>query len=144
MRQDHPVNVLLVEDNPEDAELTLRTLRKSNFSNPVEVVEDGQEALDVLLRPGGFLDREGPRVILLDLKLPKVDGIEILRRLKADPRGRITPVVVLTSSQEESDLMASYELGASSFIVKPVDFEKFGESVTTIGMYWLLLNKAPA
>ena len=143
-RSEGQVQVLLVEDNPDDAELTLRALRKNNFSNTVITAEDGQEALDFLFEPDGFLDAAGPKVVLLDLQLPKVGGVEVLRRLREDKRGQLIPVVILTSSQEESDLMESYELGASSYIVKPVGFEKFVRCVADIGMYWLLLNKAPA
>lgn len=141
---DDQVQVLLVEDSADDRDLVLRTLRKSNFSNPVDLAADGQEALDRLFEPDGFLDRAGPKVVLLDLKLPKVDGIEVLRQIRADVRGRRLPVVILTSSQEESDLVASYDKGASSFIVKPVDFLSFSRCVADIGMYWLLTNKSPS
>ena len=138
------VQMLLVEDNPDDRDLVLRALRKNNFSNPVALAGDGQDALDQLFVEGGFLDRPGSKVVLLDLKLPKIDGIEVLRQIRADPRGRRIPVVMLTSSQEESDLVASYETGASSFIVKPVDFDNFSRCVADIGMYWLLTNKSPS
>ena len=138
------VQMLLVEDNPDDRDLVLRALRKNNFSNPVLLAGDGQDALDQLFGDDGFLDKSGSKVVLLDLKLPKVDGIEVLRQVRADPRGRRIPVVMLTSSQEESDLVESYETGASSFIVKPVDFENFSRCVVGIGMYWLLTNKSPS
>ena len=138
------VQMLLVEDNPDDRDLVLRALRKNNFSNPVAIASDGQDALDQLFGDEGFLDRSGSKVVLLDLKLPKVDGIEVLRQIRSDPRGRRIPVVMLTSSQEESDLVASYETGASSFIVKPVDFDNFSRCVADIGMYWLLTNKSPS
>lgn len=131
--------VLLVEDNPNDVELTLHAFRAHHLANDVEVVRDGAEALELLLGPEGRAS--DLKVILLDLKLPKVDGIEVLRQIKADPRTRTIPVVVLTSSQEESDLVETYGLGANSYIVKPVDFEKFTESIRLIGMYWLLMNQ---
>ena len=144
MNQDRPVHLMLVEDNPDDADLAVRALRKNHFSNPLEIATDGQDALDKLFGEDGFLAREGSKAILLDLNLPKVDGLEVLRRLREDARGRMVPVVVLTSSQEESDLIASYDVGASSFIVKPVDFDSFVKCVSDIGMYWLLMNKSPA
>ncbi len=143
---DEPVEILLVEDNPDDVELTLHALRKYNLANAIAVVRDGAEALDFLFRTGAYAGRTVnniPRVVLLDLKLPKVDGIEVLRRIKGDPRTRLIPVVVLTSSQEESDLVESYRLGANSYIVKPVDFEQFTEAVRQLGLYWLLLNQPP-
>jgi CheY-like chemotaxis protein len=136
--------MLLVEDSPDDRDLVIRALRRNNFSNPVDLASDGQEAIDQLFAADGFLDRTGSKVVLLDLKLPKVDGLEVLRQIRSDPRGRRIPVVMLTSSQEESDLVASYETGASSFIVKPVDFENFSRCVADIGMYWLLTNKSPS
>lgn len=141
---DEPVEILLVEDNETDLELTLRALRKVNLANKVLAVRDGAEALDYLFATGDFSTRNGsvhPRVVLLDLKLPKVDGIEVLRRIKSDPRTALVPVVVLTSSAEERDRLATYELGANSFIVKPVEFESFSRAVTDIGMYWMLLNR---
>ena len=140
------VEILLVEDNPNDVELTLHALKKNNIVNRIEVVRDGAEALDYLFGTGMYAERDishHPKVILLDLKLPKIDGMEVLRRLKADPRTQTIPVVVLTSSREESDLVESYHLGVNSFIHKPVDFEQFTEAVRTIGMYWLLLNEPP-
>lgn len=143
---EQPVEILLVEDNPNDVELTLRALRRSNLTNPIHVARDGVEALEFL-----FGTEEGgqphlnhtPKVILLDLKLPRVDGLQVLRRLKADPRSRAIPVVVLTSSREEQDVVESYQLGVNSYIVKPVDFGQFTEAVRQVGLYWLLLNEPP-
>jgi two-component system response regulator len=138
--------VLLVEDNEDDEELTLRALAKHNFANNVVVVRDGAEALDYVFRTGAYADLPAgrlPRVILLDLKLPKVDGLEVLRRIKEDPRTRKIPVVVLTSSSEETDIVRSYELGVNSYIVKPVDFEGFLRAVSEVGLYWLLINEPP-
>jgi two-component system response regulator len=136
--------ILLVEDNPDDIELTLRAFRKRRILNPVVVLRDGQEALEYLFGTGRYADREPsgvPLVILLDLKLPRVDGLEVLRRIRADERTRMQPVVMLTSSVEEEDLIASYRLGVNSYIRKPVDFEQFVEVVGQIGLYWLLLNE---
>jgi two-component system response regulator len=135
------VEILLVEDSDEDAELTQRALRRSKLVNTVRRVGDGAEALDLLFGDGPGIR---PRVILLDLKLPKVDGMEVLRRLKADERTRTIPVVVLTSSNEDRDLEEAYKLGVNSYIVKPVDFDKFVEAVERLGLYWSLLNVAPA
>ena len=138
--------ILLVEDNPTDAELTMRALKKSRLANRVVHVVDGEEALDFLFARGAFSDRNvehGPKVILLDLKLPKVDGLEVLKIIKSDPRTKLIPVVVLTSSKQEKDMVQSYESGANSYIVKPVDFDKFMEAVNALGMYWLLLNQKP-
>ena len=140
------VEILLVEDNPNDVELTLHAFKKNNIVNRIEIVRDGAEALDYLFATGMYADRDinsHPRVILLDLKLPKIDGKEVLRRIKADPRTQTIPVVVVTSSREESDVVESYHLGVNSYIRKPVDFEQFTEAVRTIGMYWLLLNEPP-
>ena len=140
------VEILLVEDNPNDVELTLHAFQISKLANPVKVVHDGAEALEYLFATGAYAGRDTdhqPRVILLDLKLPKVDGLEVLRRVKADARTRLIPVVVLTSSQEERDIVESYRLGVNSYIVKPVDFEQFTESVRALGFYWLLLNQPP-
>jgi CheY-like chemotaxis protein len=137
-------HILLVEDNPNDAELTLRALKKARVANDIHVVRDGAEALEFLFGEGAHAARVGaalPRVVLLDLKLPKVDGLEVLRRVKADERTKMIPIVVLTSSREESDLVASYHLGANSYIVKPVDSDKFFEAVQQVGLYWLLLNE---
>lgn len=143
---DSAVEILLVEDNPNDVELTLRVLKKNNISNRIHVVRDGAEALEFVFCTGAYSDRSienGPKVILLDLKLPKVDGLEVLRQIKADPRTKSIPVVVLTSSREERDIVRSYQLGTNSYIVKPVDFEQFTEAVRQLGLYWLLLNEPP-
>jgi CheY-like chemotaxis protein len=140
------VEILLVEDNPNDVELTLRALRKHNLANHIVHVADGAEALDFIFASGAFSQREienGPKLIILDLKLPKVDGLEVLRLVKSDPRTKIIPVVMLTSSQEEQDLLESYHLGVNSYIVKPVDFDKFVATVRDLGLYWLLLNRPP-
>lgn len=138
--------ILLVEDNADDEELTLRALKKNNISNKVKVVRDGAEALDFLFCAGAYAERdphEVPQVVLLDLKLPKVDGLEVLRRLRADERTRLQPVVILTSSKEEQDLIEGYKQGANSYIRKPVDFNQFMEAVRQLGLYWLVLNEAP-
>lgn len=138
--------ILLVEDNPDDVELTLRALKKHNIMNKVMVVNDGAEALDYLFRNGKYADHTSsglPEVILLDLKLPKVDGLEVLRRLRDHERTKLLPVIILTSSSEERDLIESYRLGANSYIQKPVDFNQFSEAVRQLGVYWLLLNKSP-
>ena len=143
---DQVAEVLLVEDNPADAELTVRALRRHNLANIIHIVRDGQEALDYLFCTGPYADRNprhSPRIILLDLKLPKVDGLEVLKQIKSHPDTRTLPVVVLTSSQEERDLVESYRLNVNSYIVKPVDFNQFSESVRQLGLYWLLLNKTP-
>ena len=139
------VEILLVEDNPSDVELTLRALKARNLANQVFVARDGAEALEFFFGERSPLRDIGvaPRVILLDLKLPKVDGLEVLRRLKGDERTRTLPVVVLTSSKEEPDIAAAYRLGANSYIVKPVDFEAFARAVSEVGLYWLLLNEQP-
>jgi two-component system, response regulator len=138
--------ILLVEDNPDDVELTLRALKKNNIANEVVVAQDGAEALEFLCGAGAF-SRQGvdelPAVVLLDLKLPKVDGLEVLRRIRADERTRVVPVVILTSSKEEHDLVTGYRLGANSYIRKPVDFAKFIEAVRQLGLYWLVLNEPP-
>jgi len=139
-----PIEVLLIEDNPNDVEMTLYAFEQYRLSNRVHVVRDGAEALDYIFGAGAYAGRnveEVPRVILLDLKLPKVDGIEVLRRLKADPRTWAIPVVVMTSSREERDVVETYKLGANSYIVKPLDFVKFTEAVRQVGLYWLLLNQ---
>ena len=142
-----PMEILLVEDNPNDEELTLYALKKNNIANHIQVVHDGAEALEYLFCTGPFAHRrvdDAPKVILLDLKLPKVDGMEVLERIKADARTRTLPVVVLTSSQEERDIVESYQLGVNSYIVKPVDFEQFVEAVRSLGLYWMLLNQTPS
>jgi CheY-like chemotaxis protein len=141
------VELLLVEDNPNDVQLTLLALKRNNFANHLQVVRDGQEALEFIFCTGPFANRrieDSPKLILLDLKLPKVDGLEVLRRAKSDPRTKAIPIVVLTSSRQESDIIESYKLGVNSYIVKPVDFEKFGEVTRQLGFYWLLLNQPPA
>jgi two-component system, response regulator len=138
------IEILLVEDNANDVTLTLRALKKYNLSNHIHVVYDGAEALECIFGTGAYAGRVSgpiPKVILLDLKLPKVDGLEVLQRLKADPRTRATPVVVLISSREQRDLIESYELGVKSYMVKPVDFEQFTESMRQLGLYWALLNQ---
>lgn len=146
MNNTNEVEILLVEDNPADAELATRALKKHNLANHLAVVTDGEEALDFVFVRGQFSKRnveDGPKVILLDLKLPKVDGLEVLRAIKGDPRTKIIPVIVLTSSREEKDLVESYRLGVNSYILKPVDFDKFVDAVKDIGYYWLLLNQSP-
>ncbi len=138
--------ILLVEDNPDDEALTLRALSKNNILNPVTVVRDGAEALDYLFCQGAYAGRDAskqPAVILLDLKLPKVEGLEVLKRLRADERTRLLPVVILTSSKEEQDLVSGYSLGANSYIRKPVDFTQFMEAVRQVGLYWLMMNEPP-
>ena len=140
------VEILLVEDNPHDAELTLRALKQRNLANHVVWIKDGAEALDYIfgaIRHAPEVLKHTPRVILLDLKLPKVDGLEILHRLKGDERTNIIPVVVLTSSREERDIVESYRLGVNSYVVKPVNFENFSAAVAQLGLYWLLLNQPP-
>jgi CheY-like chemotaxis protein len=146
MNVEWPVEILLVEDNQNDAELAMHALKKHKLANRIEVVRDGAEALDFIFARGAYGHRDinqTPRVVLLDLKLPKVDGLEVLRQIKSDPRTRKIPVVVLTSSREERDVMESYNLGVNSYILKPVDFQQFTEAVRTIGLYWLLLNEPP-
>jgi CheY-like chemotaxis protein len=140
------VEILVVEDTPQDLELALRALRKANLTNNIHVARDGEEAIEFIFGEdeddGHALDSI-PRVVLLDLKLPKVDGLEVLKRIKGDPRTRSIPVVVLTSSKEQRDIVESYNLGANSYIVKPVTFERFTAAVQELGMYWLLLNQPP-
>jgi two-component system response regulator len=138
--------ILLVEDNPSDIGLTRRALEKKHIANDLVVAEDGQEALDYLFGAGHYAGRdprELPAVVLLDLKLPRVDGLTVLRRIRADDRTKLVPVVVLTTSKEEQDLIDSYSLGANSYIRKPVDFNRFAEAVAELGLYWLVLNEAP-
>ncbi|MBX3606237.1 MAG: response regulator [Piscinibacter sp.] len=138
--------ILIVEDNPLDLEMTLRGLRKANIANQVHVARDGAEALEFLFCEGAYAHRrieDAPRLVLLDLKLPKVDGLEVLARLKADERTRAIPIVMLTSSKEQRDLVESYQLGVNSYIVKPVDFENFVQAARDLGSYWLLLNQVP-
>ena len=138
--------ILLVEDNPDDVELTLRALKKNNILNEVMVAKDGAEALDYLFGTGVYAGRDlsvMPQVILLDLQLPKVDGLEVLKRLRADERTKLLPVVILTSSREEKDLINGYKLGANSYIRKPVDFDQFAYAVRQLGLYWLVLNIPP-
>ena len=140
------VEILLVEDNPRDAEMTLRALRKHNLANNVHHVQDGAEALAFIFGTPPYADRKrgiGPKVVLLDLKLPKVDGLEVLKKMKADEQTRMIPIVVMTSSREDRDLVESYRLGVNSYIVKPVQFDKFLESVKQLGLYWLLVNQTP-
>jgi two-component system, response regulator len=139
------VEILLVEDNRDDAEMTMRALKKRNLANGIEWVKDGSEAVDYMFRRGDYEGRinGNPRIILLDMKMPKMDGIDVLRILKADPQTRAVPVVMLTSSNEENDIVRSYDLGVNSYIVKPVEFEKFVDEVSKLGIYWLAMNRAP-
>ena len=144
---EQPIEILMVEDNLYDEELALHALRNHNLANHIQVVHDGAEALDYVFCTGNYAHRsieDAPKLILLDLKLPKVDGLEVLKRIKADPRTKSVPVVMLTSSSQERDIIESYELGVNSYIVKPVDFEQFSQAVQQIGFYWLLLNQSPS
>jgi two-component system response regulator len=143
---DIEVDILLVEDSQDDIDLTLHTLRKENLANRIFVVRDGEEALDFLFCTGTYADRNPahlPKLVLLDLKLPKVDGMEVLQCLRADPRTSTLPVVIMTSSKEEKDVANGYHLRVNSFIQKPVDFEQFRQTVKTIGLYWLVINQRP-
>lgn len=140
-------DILLVEDNPDDAELAIHALRREHLANHIYIARDGEEALDFLFCRGTFASRSfdsPPKLVLLDLKLPKVDGIEVLKQCKNDARTRAIPVVIMTSSKEERDLVSSYDLGANSYIQKPVDFEQFRETVKTAGLYWMVINQRPA
>jgi two-component system response regulator len=146
MNEANILEILIVEDSQQDLDLALRALRKSNLANRVHVTRDGEEALEFIFCEGRYAERrmaDGPRVILLDIKLPKVDGLEVLQRIKKDPRTRSIPVVMLTSSEEQNDVVESYHLGVNSYIIKPVNFEQFSEAVKNMGMYWLLLNHPP-
>ena len=141
------VEILLVEDNPGDAELIIRALRKVNLANHLIHVKDGEEALEFIFATGAFTGREKknmPKVILLDIKMPKVDGIEVLRQIKANNETKRIPVVIMTSSKEEQDIIRSYELGVNSFVVKPVEFNDFAKAVSELGLYWVLINQPPA
>ena len=141
------IEILLVEDSPEDAEMTLRALRQKNLGNQVHWVKDGEEALEYLFGRGRYAGRRHdhpPKLVLLDIKMPKVDGIEVLRRLKQNPATRSVPVVVMTSSNEERDVVESYQLGVNSYIVKPVQFDAFLDTVAKIGLYWVLTNRVPS
>ena len=139
------VDILLVEDNPTDAELTMRALHKGKLANHITWVKDGAEALEFIFRAGAYAGRpdQNPKLILLDLKLPKVNGIEVLKQIKADERTRVIPVVMVTSSAEGRDINESYKLGVNSYVVKPVEFEQFSETMAKAGFYWMLMNKAP-
>jgi two-component system response regulator len=140
-----PIEILLVEDNPADAEMTLRVLRRHQVAARVEWLKDGAEAIDYMLRRGSYADRAkgNPQLILLDLKMPKLDGIDVLRVLKGDPSTRTVPVVMLTSSNQENDIARSYDLGVNSYVVKPVEFDKFVDAISKLGIYWTLMNKIP-
>ena len=144
--QSQTVEIILVEDNEHDADLTIRALRKENLGNHLIHLEDGEQALDFLFARGAYSGRQGlalPKVILLDIKMPKVDGIEVLRQVRANEETKRIPVVIMTSSAQEKDLVASYELGVNSYVVKPVQFEDFQKAVSQLGLYWLLANKVP-
>jgi two-component system response regulator len=143
---DEDVEILLVEDNPNDVELMLHVLKSNRISNRIRVVRDGSEALEFIFCTGAYASRnksDGPKLILLDLKLPKVDGLEVLKQIKSDPCTSAIPVVVLTSSHQDRDMVDSYKYGVNSYICKPVDFEQFTEAARMLGMYWLLLNQSP-
>lgn len=146
MTEINEVEILIIEDNPNDAEMALRAFKKNQLTNKVLVLRDGESALNFIFSKNEYASRvhaEKPRLILLDLKLPKVDGLQVLKAIKSDPEAKIIPVVVLTSSQQESDMIKSYKLGVNSYIIKPVDFNKFVDAVNEVGLYWLLLNKQP-
>lgn len=138
--------ILLVEDSPDDAEMTIRALKKVNLANKLVHVKDGQEALDFIFAEGAYTSRKGasyPKVILLDIKMPKVDGIEVLRKIKSKPETKMIPIVIMTSSGEEKDMLTSYSLGVNSYVVKPVNFENFARAVSELGLYWMLTNNTP-
>jgi two-component system response regulator len=140
------IEILLVEDNPTDAELTIRALKKKNLANKLVWVKDGAEALDFLFATGDYAKRSKedlPKLVLLDLRMPKIDGLEVLQKIKSDERTKKIPVVVLTSSKEDEDIVESYKLGVNSYVSKPVEFDEFTKAVSTLGLYWILLNKPP-
>jgi two-component system, response regulator len=146
MNETNEIEILLVEDNQDDLDMALRALRKANLTNRIQTVRDGAEAVEFIFCEGAFAGRKfenPPKVILLDLKLPKIDGMEVLKRIKSDPRTKMIPVVILTSSKEQRDVIESYNLGVNSYIVKPVNFEQFAAAVQELGMYWLLHNQPP-
>jgi CheY-like chemotaxis protein len=146
MNETNEIEILLVEDNQDDLDMALRSLRKANLTNQIQIVRDGAEALEFIFCQGSYAGRKfenPPKVILLDLKLPKIDGMEVLKRIKSDPRTKMIPVVILTSSKEQRDVIESYNLGVNSYIVKPVNFEQFAAAVRELGMYWLLHNQPP-
>jgi CheY-like chemotaxis protein len=146
MSESNEIEILLVEDNADDLDMALRSLRKANLTNQIQTVRDGAEALEFIFCQSAFAGRKfenPPKVILLDLKLPKIDGMEVLKRIKSDPRTKMIPVVILTSSKEQRDVIESYNLGVNSYIVKPVNFEQFAVAVRELGMYWLLHNQPP-
>lgn len=140
------IEVLLVEDNSSDVELTVRALKKQNFANNIMIVNDGEEALDFIFGRGKYDGRDvesSPKVIFLDLKLPKINGLEVLKEIKSNEKTRLIPIVIMTSSQEEKDIVESYKLGVNSYVVKPIDFEKFMKTIAELGFYWLAVNKNP-
>jgi two-component system, response regulator len=142
----HEVEILLVEDNASDAEMTIRALKKNNLANKLLHVKDGAEALDFIFAQGNYSERKvenGPKIIVLDLKMPKINGIEVLRKVKADERTKKIPVIVLTSSREDPDIQTCYALGVNSYVVKPVEFENFVKAVTDLGLYWIIVNQSP-
>src|SRR5438093_2544228 len=146
MNAEYEIEIRLVEDNANDAELTIRLLRQRHLANKLVHVKDGAEALDFIFGTGAYASRDTsrhPKVVLLDLKLPKVDGLEVLRAIKSDPRTKTIPVVVMTSSQEQRDVVDSYHLGVNTYVVKPVDFDRFSKAVSELGCYWVLLNHSP-